>query len=569
MAQPDPSEQTSELVDAGHRSLAAGDWQAGRTFFEQAIKIVESAEALEGLGLAAWWLDDVPVVFESRERAFGLYRRRGDDLGAARMAAWLSLDHSMIRGERAIASGWLERARRLLLDAGPGVERCLLHLAEGHIALFDYNDPVTARRSGSETVRMARELGLIDLEMLGLALEGLSMVSSGQVDEGMRRLDESTVAALSGEMADIDAIATACCCLIYACERVRDFERAAQWCGKVQEFCQRWSYQSLFTYCRIHYGTVLMWQGDWTRAESELVAAHAGLIVTRAGWARDALARLGELRRRQGRLEEANDLFKQVPTHPQALLGQAELALARGDSDLATDAVERYLRRVPRSDLTEHVVGLEVAVRVHVAHGALDRAREALAGLEGAAGQIGTLPHSGSVRFAQGVVSQAEGEDDLARQAFEDAIDLFSRSGAPYETALARLELAEMLATLARTAAAAVEGHAALETFLSLGADGAARRATDLLRRTADSPAADGQIAHGSTGLTRRETEVLLLVATGRSNQEIADALFLSVRTVERHISTIYQKIGVRGRAARVTATAYAIEHGLTTPQTA
>jgi ATP/maltotriose-dependent transcriptional regulator MalT len=312
-----------------------------------------------------------------------------------------------------------------------------------------------------------------------------------------------------------------------------------------------------------------MWQGDWTQAECELVAAHAGLMVTRAGWAPDALARLGELRRRQGRLDEADDLYKQVPTHPQALLGQAELALSRGDAEAATDAVERYLRRVPRDDLTEHVVGLEVAVRVHAAHGALDRAGEALAGLVDAAGQIGTLPLSGSVRFAQGIVSRAEGDDDAARQAFEDAIDLFSRSGAPYETALARLELAETLATLARTTAAVVEGQAALEAFQCLGADGAARRASELLQHTGGRPVADDGAAYGSAGLTRRETEVLLLVAHGRSNQEIADALYLSVRTVERHVSTIYQKIGAQGRAARAIATAYAIEHGLTTPQTA
>ena len=61
-------------------------------------------------------------------------------------------------------------------------------------------------------------------------------------------------------------------------------------------------------------------------------------------------------------------------------------------------------------------------------------------------------------------------------------------------------------------------------------------------------------------GLTGREVEVLRLVAQGSSNRDIAAELVLSARTVERHLTNIYSKIGARGRA---DATAYALGHGL------
>ena len=149
----------------------------------------ETPEALEGLSWASWWLSDAPATFDSRERAYRLYRARDDRRGAARLALWIASDYVDFRGELAIANGWRQRARRLLEGLDPVPEHGWLALHEGAIALELNEDPVAGKRLGREVAEFGRRLGVIDLEMLDLAMEGLALVSEGQVDEGMRCLD--------------------------------------------------------------------------------------------------------------------------------------------------------------------------------------------------------------------------------------------------------------------------------------------------------------------------------------------------------------------------------------------
>lgn len=565
MTQVDPQPQINDHLAAGYQALADAAWESGFGHFEAAVQAGESAEAHEGLAMAAWWLDDVPVIFASRERAYRLFRQRDDRLGAARCAIWIALDHYIYRGDLAIANGWLQRAHRLLDGLAPAAEHGWLAIWGGHIALFDRNDVATALKVSAEALALARSLDLADLEALSLALEGLAMVSAGQVGEGMRRLDESTTAALSGDVSDYDAIATICCYLIFACERVRDYDRAAQWCKKVEEISLRCNYRSMFPVCRTHYAAVLIWRGDWLQAESELVEATRQLTASRRGWAPDSSVRLAELRRRQGRLVEAAELFEQSSSDARSLLGLAELALERGDPATADDLVERFLRRIQPDDRTERADGLALAISVQLRLGAFDRARERLTELETTAALVGTEPLRALVSLSRGRLAATVNDTEVARRALEDAVDGFQQSGAPYEIALARLDLARVLAAGDRRQAATEELHVALDVFRQLGAQPAARRATELLRELgATAPDAGSDVA----GLTRREIDVLRLLACGASNQQIADGLFISIRTVERHISTIYEKLGATGSAARAVATAYAITHGIADPQT-
>lgn len=555
-----PSQQTVDPLAAGYAALERGDWEASLAHF-QAASVSGAPEAFEGLAMAAWWLDDAAAVFESRERAYRLYRERDDRLGAARMATWLGLDHYLYRGETAIASGWMQRAHRLLDGVDPSAEHGWLVMWEAHIALVDHSDVAAAKRASAEIISLAESLCLPDLGVLALALEGLALVNEGRVADGMQRLDEATTAAMAGEVADVDAVVTICCYLIYACERVRDYDRAAQWCEKVREFSERWSYRSMFAVCRTHYAAVLLWHGDWTRAESELMAATRDLMTTRPGWAGEGVLRLAELRRRQGRLDEASELFAQGSAHPLSLLGQAAIALERGDAVSATDLVERYLRRIPLDNLLERASGLELAARAWVAAGMLDHARNYLDSLETVVAAIDSDPPLGMLNLARGIVAAAESDTDTARRCLEDAVDLFQRHGAVYDTALARLALAGVLARSGRPAGARTEAGAALDTFRRIGAAQDAERAVSLLRELGVEGLAGS--AGDSIDLTRRETVVLGLLAQGHSNQQIAELLFISVRTVERHVSTIYEKIGAGGPAARAIATSYAYEHGL------
>ena len=374
----------------------------------------------------------------------------------------------------------------------------------------------------------------------------------------MRRLDEATTAALSGEMTDPDAIVTTCCYLIFACERVRDYDRAAQWCAKAEELARRWSYRSMFAYCRSHYAAVLIWRGDWSRAEAELTTATRELLATRPGWAPESILRLAELRRRQGRLEEAVALFEQAPGHPRALLGQAELALERRRR-LGGRRPRRTLPAPgPTDDRTERAAGLELAVRARVALGALDGAREALAELEAAANAVGTPPLQGVASLARGVVAAAAGDLDAARRAFEDAVDLFQGEGAPFETALARLELAGALAALGRRDAASGEARTALDRLREIGAEREIARAAALLRQLADPGRARPEQSGAVAGLTPRELEILRFVAQGLTNREIATRLVLSEHTIHRHLANILTKLDLPSRAA---AAVYAARH--------
>jgi DNA-binding CsgD family transcriptional regulator len=565
MVQLDPQPQTADQLAAGYQALASAAWESGLAHFRAAVDAEASAEAHEGLAMAAWWLDDVAVVFASRDQAYRLYRKRGDSLGAARCAIWIGLDHYIYRGDLAIADGWLQRAGRLLNGLEPTAEHGWLAIWSGHIALIERNDLSTAHALSSQTRHLAETLGIADLDALALALEGLTLVSEGQVAEGMRRLDEATTAALSGDVSDYDAIATICCYLFFACERVRDYDRAGQWCQKLEEITLAFDYRAMFPICRAHHAAVLIWRGDWSQAEMELTEAARQLTASRRGWAVDSRVRLGELRRRQGRRDEAASLFQQASRDPRSLLGQAELALDNNDPATAADHVERFLRRVPETDRTQRAAGLELAVRVFVDLNEPDRARHALEELEHGAALIGTEPLRAMASLARGRVAAAVSDPALARQALADAIDLFERTEAPYESALARYELARVLYGAGRRDAAAREAQSALAGFRSLGALPCAHAAETLLREFGGSPAEDSE---EPIGLTAREIEVLRCLAGGNSNQQIADVLFISIRTVERHISTIYEKLGISGSAARAVATAYAFTHGIATVQT-
>jgi DNA-binding NarL/FixJ family response regulator len=568
------TEQTlNDALSAGHAALAGGAWGEARAWFETALRDEETPEALEGLGMAAWWQDDSAATFAARERAYHLYRQRGDSQGAARVATYLAHDYYSFRGEYAIASGWIQRAHRLLEGLDPVPEQGLLAIYEGSFALILHNDTATARRLGAQAAKVGRTLGVIDLEMLALALEGLARVSAGEVAEGMRCLDESTTAAVSGEITDPDACASACCFLIYACERVRDYDRAAQWCTYVQELTTRWNYPLMFSTCRTHYAGILIWRGDWAAAESTLAAATNDLIATRPAEAAEGIVRLADLRRRQGRLDEAAALLAQAESHPfrtlganLALLGRAALALDQDDGSTAADLAERFLRGLPAENWLDRSSALELLALAQIALGAVDQAAKTYAELQSIAATVATEPLRAAAGFVEAAVAAARGDHGTARRRFEDALDLYERNGVQFEAARARIELARALLALGRIRAARQQAQKAQGALQRLGAEPEAARAAALLRDIETTPHKQVAPTPGLADLTPREIEILRLIADGKSNHEIATKLVLSVRTVERHISNIYNKIGASGATARATATAYALRHGLTQP---
>ena len=312
-----------------HEAVVAG-WDAlSRAAWEEALALLAEAgddpEALEAAGVAHWWLDHADETVATRERAYRLYRERGDRLGAARVAAALAWDSVLFDGRTAVARGWLDRGARLLADEELSVEHAWLAVREAEVALAS-GTPDEARVAAERAIEIARQIDREDVEVVGRSLEGLALVHQGRVDEGMRRLDESAVAATAGEIADVMWIGKVCCNLIAACERVGDVERATQWCAEVKEFAQRWELRTLFNTCRTQYAAVLL-QGDaWDEAEVELEAAVDAFAGGRRAALFEGTAQLGELRRRQGRLDEARTLFGRSELSRTARIGSVELA---------------------------------------------------------------------------------------------------------------------------------------------------------------------------------------------------------------------------------------------------
>ena len=211
-------------------------------------------------------------MFAARERAFHLYETAGDAADAARMATWLACDQLDFHGAASVAAGWLGRAHRLLDPLEPRAEHGWLAFLEGYMAHAG-GETATAAERGRRAAELGRQLQVPDLEMLGLAIEGATLVVCARVTQGMRCLDEATATALRGEATVPISGAWACCFLVTACTAVRDYERAFEWCDRIAEFAERYGSRYMLAFCRAEYGAVHLWRGRWEEAETVLEAA--------------------------------------------------------------------------------------------------------------------------------------------------------------------------------------------------------------------------------------------------------------------------------------------------------
>jgi DNA-binding NarL/FixJ family response regulator len=370
----------------------------------------------------------------------------------------------------------------------------------------------------------------------------------------MRCLDEASAAATAGEVKELHTVGVVCCWQIFACERVRDYDRAAQWCARVREFSKRWRLRPLSAICRTQYAGVLIWRGEWAAAEQELETATQDFESARPPLAVQAFARLGELRLRQGRWDDAERLFLAAGGNHLARLGLATLALERGAASDAAAQVDRFLAQVSDADPTMRAGALELGVRAHLAAGNIPPAMRARDELDRIARAVNTSPLLASASAAKGWLLAHDGDAAGALATFEAAVAGYEESGAPFETARTRLDLAAALAALGQAPAAEREIRAALATLKSLGAEGEAGRARERLAGLEKPPRSPSK-----GNLTGRQVEILRLVAQGLSNPEIATRLELSDHTVKRHVANLLTKLGLSSRAA---AAAYAAQEG-------
>jgi ATP/maltotriose-dependent transcriptional regulator MalT len=538
------------MVGPGWSELARGDWVGARARFEQALEHDESAVAFEGLSWAAWWLDDEEAVFAARERAFRLYRETDDPRGAARMATWLAVDELDFHGASAVASGWLARAHRLLQPVEIGPDHGWLAFHDGYVARMD-GDDAHALRLAAEAADTGRRFGVADLEMLGLALEGSTLVAGGNVELGMRRLDEATAVALEGEAAIPISGAWTFCFLVSACIAVLDHERAVEWCDRIAEFAERYGSRYMLAFCRAEYGAVDVARGRWDDAEELLVSSVDDFARSRPAWVGGPLVALAELRRRQGRREDASALLAEAGASGAAQVCRARLALDAGDPRAALELAQRSLRHGSANRVVGAWNALEVVARARIALGEMDEAARAVEDLRAIERLGGTPPLRAGADLVEGTLAVARGDLEGGRALLEDALDGFGRSGMPFEAARARIELAKCLLAANRSSEAQREAGAAHAQLVELGASLEAARAVHVLESA-------GGVGPGSRPLSRRELEVLRLVARGRTNRQIAERLTVSEHTVHRHVANILRKLDTSSRAAAVARAAQA-----------
>jgi DNA-binding NarL/FixJ family response regulator len=539
------TETADALERRGREALTAADWTGARACFEQARELGETAEVLDGLSQAAHFLGEHREAIELKERAFAAYRRAGEQAKAAEVARWLAFLYGAVQGNRAAANGWMAWAERLL----EGVEESVEH---GRLALDRApwtDDPDERERHALEALRIARRFGDRDLEFSAQALLGHAYVLRGRREEGMTLIDEAMAAVAGGEVGAVDSIGEIYCRLLGACERATDVRRAEQWIAAARRFVA-WG-DFVTPTCRLHYGGILIAVGRWEEAEQELLAAARVFDAGYRGMRAAPLIRLARLRVLQGRVEEAERLLEGNESRPAARHVLAEVALARGDLALAEDRARLCLEGEDASSLACAPL-LELLVQIHLARDDRDAAGEMLDRLVAVAQGSGDGQANAAAELALGRVRAAE-DDARARSHLQAAVEAFASLDLPLQAARAQLELATALGPQA-PAGAVAEARLALATFERLGASRDADAAAELLRMLGDAGGRSWPKRSGT--LTKRETEVLSLLASGCSNTQIAERLYISRRTAEHHVANILSKLGLRSRGE---AAAYAV----------
>lgn len=550
-----------ELRHKGREALTTGQWERARELLQKALVTDKSAEVYEDLAWACWWLNEIPEVFEYRSRAYKLFIENNDRIGASRLASWTGLDYIEFKGEFAIASGWFKRAENLLEGLPGSWELALIKILKARWAFEAEKNSELAFKLIDESLALCKSVHSIEGEMLAEALKGFILVLEGKISEGMPLLDEATLLALTTEKGDVKITTITCCYLIDACERIRDFERARQWCNTVREICKRWRYEAMFASCRMKYAGVLIWNGEWEKAEEELVQGFKELQEFRPLQVNAATIRLADLKRRQGKWEEAAELFNKVRSHPLKQLYVAAYHYDKEEYEQAENMAERFLRRIPVQEKAERTTAVELLIRIYLKQGKMEPARKLLLELRQITGTISTVPIKAILLNAEGHYNHALKNYEIAKQKLEDAIDIYENIKSPYEASRARLVLSETLINLKQFSSAEKELNKAMADLKVLGAQKDFDRARYMLKNLYNEKAVNS--FKNVPEFSGRELEVLRLLTEGKNNKDIADKLYLSIRTIEKHLTNIYGKLGVSGKSARAFAVSFAIKNDL------
>jgi DNA-binding CsgD family transcriptional regulator/tetratricopeptide (TPR) repeat protein len=527
----------SELK-AAHEALASGDWEGARDGFQSALAGQATPDAHDGLGRALWWLGDLDGAIDHRERAYAGFRKIGDTGAAARIALWLAREYLEAVGNEPASNGWVARAEGLLSQGPRSIEHGWLALTLADRAL----DPVQVHTHANVALDLARRHSEPDLEASALAMVGRASILDGDVDGGMKELDEAMTAATSGEVADPLVFGDICCVVTKACEEAGELDRLMRWNDVIQSFLERNHHAPLLQFCGTCGAEAFLARGDLATAEACLTEAIRGLEHT--GHRSRCIppnVKLAELRVLQGRVEEAERLLAGHEDLPEAIRATVAIHRMKGEHAIAAALLLRRLNQV--GDTLLAVPLLSLLVEVQIEHGAVAEAAASSDRLSAFATSAGNPRAQATASLAIGRVMLVRG-DGSAPTHLEAALETFTRVGLPLEAARTRLELARAHRQVA-PALAGRDARIALDAFEKMGATHEVDAAAALIREVGG-PARTGQKGVGL--LTPRETEVLWLLGEGLSNAEIAARLYISTKTAGNHVSNILAKLHLRSR---------------------
>jgi DNA-binding NarL/FixJ family response regulator len=536
------------VLERGRAAYAKGAWQDAYEWLSRADEddLLEP-EDLELLARSAYMLGRDDDYVRGLERAHHGHLDAGEVPRAARCTWWIG-HNLLMRGETARANGWFGRGDRLLDREGRDcVERGYLLLS----VLLQAGDACTAYASATEAAAIGERYGDPDLVTIARMGQGHILVRQGRTEEGFRLVDETMVAVTTGELSPIVAG------IVYRntiafCQAAHEVRRAREWTNALTEWCDRQPDMVAHTgVCLVHRAEVMQLEGAWRAALDEVQQAgqRIGQGVLNQRQAGSALYRQGEIQRLRGEFAAAEEAYRaasQLGFEPQP--GLALLRLAQGNGAAAVgigrvaDKTEELLKRAGL---------LPACVEIMLAVGDLEGARRASGELD-AISQTHTSDLLRALAAqARGAIMLADGDTRAALGSLRRALSTWQDIEAPYEVARTRVLLGLACRRLGDDDAAALELEAARTVFEELGAG------PDLTRVDSLVTSAPSKNSHG---LSARQLEVLRHVAGGKTNKEIATELVLSERTIERHVSNIFAKLGVSTRAA---ATAFAYEHQL------
>ena len=538
-------------LEAGREAFARQAW----TDAERSLTAADGAgrlpaEDAERLATCAYMLGREDDYLRLLERAHHAHLGDGRDLRALRCAFWIGVTLAR-KGELGQAGGWLGRAQRLLdSEDGERVERGYLLLP----VAFEQEaggETAAAAATLAEAAAIGERFADADLVALARHEQGHVLVLEGAIRDGVALLDETMLAVTDGDLSPIVA-GIVYCGVILACRTAQDVRRAQEWTAALTDWCARQEDLVAFTgRCLVHRAELMELRGAWPEALEE--ARRAGERALASGnrvAAAEAQYRQGELHRLRGDAAAAEAAFRTASgsgREPQP--GLACLRLQQGRPDVAEAAIRRVLAATPERGARAEI--LPAAVDILLAVGDTAAARDAalelgVLGGEDAGGRLGAM-----AAHARGAVALAGGDAGDALVALQAAVRVWQELEAPYEAARTRMLAGLACRALGDEESAALELDAARRALTALGAR------PDLARLGGLAGTTD---AAAAAGLSRRETEVLRRLAAGATNRAIAAELVLSVRTVDRHVSNIFVKLGVSTRTA---AAAYAHEHGI------